>query len=127
MQYLAYHEYMGMGGTLDNAAFCNFERKASNLINSQASGQTGKRIGKLTELPQAIKNCVFDLIAYITENSTGVGQVSNASQSQGGISESYSYVTKTDDDIAAACVDIIYNNFYGAGIGNLLYRGLDYE
>lgn len=122
MNYLTYEEYVQMGGTLDGAAFNIAERKARYLINSQAGGQTGKRIASLDELPQAVKDCVFDLIPLMVENEGQ--QISSESQSQGGASESYSYVTKTYDEIANECEEIICNLFYGGGIGELLYRGL---
>lgn len=121
--YLEYDEYVNMRGTLEQSAFIPLERKARYLINSQAGGQTGERIGKLTELPQAVKDCMFDLISFLYVNSAGEKQISSESQSQGGTSESYSYVTRTDEEITRQCSDIIEQCFYGGGIGGLLYRG----
>lgn len=123
MNYLTYDEYVSMGGSLDASAFSAAERKARYLINSQSGGQTGRRIASLAELPQAVKDCVFDLIPLMAENEGK--QISSESQSQGGASESYSYVTKTHDDISAECEEIICSSFYGGGIGDLLYRGVD--
>lgn len=125
MVYLTYEEYKQMGGTLDDAAFFNAERKARQLINAQASGQTGERIGKLTELPQAVKDCIFDLISLFSSYRSA--QISSESQTQGGISESVSYVTKTNEQLAAEADDIIFNSFYGGGVGGLLYRGMHEE
>lgn len=125
MVYLTYEEYKQMGGSLDNAAFNIAERKARQLINAQAGGQTGERIGKLTVLPQAVKDCTFDLISFMSANSANEKQVSSESQSQGGTSESVSYVTKTDEQITAEADEIIFNSFYGGGIGELLYRGIN--
>lgn len=122
MVYLTYEEYRQMGGNLDNAAFNNAERKARQLINAQSGGQTGKRIGELTELPQAVKDCTFDLISAISQHPSR--QISSESQTQGGTSESVTYVAKTDEQTAAEYDDIIFNSFYGGGIGELLYRGL---
>lgn len=121
--YLEYDEYVNMRGTLEQSAFIPLERKARYLINSQAGGQTGERIGKLTELPQAVKDCMFDIISFLSVNSAGEKQISSESQSQGGASESYSYVTRTDEEITRQCSDIIERCFYGGGIGGLLYRG----
>lgn len=123
--YLTYEEYISMGGSLDTSAFFAAERKARYLINSQASGQTGSRIASLDELPQAVRDCVFDLIEHMSEYEGR--QISSESQSQGGASESYSYVTKTHDDILSECEEIICNSFYGGGIGDLLYRGANYD
>ena len=125
--YLTYNEYLQMGGTLDNATFNLAERKARYLINAQAGGQTGERIGKLAELPQTVKDCTFDLVSFLAVCSADKRQISSESQSQGGASESVSYVTKTDEQITAECESIIYNDFHGGGVGNLLCRGAAYE
>ena len=66
---------------------------------------------------------MFDLIAYLSINNTDNKQLASESQSQGGASESYTYITKTDIEIAQYCDDIIKQYFYGGGIGELLYRG----
>lgn len=121
--YLEYDEYVNMRGTLEQSAFIPLERKARYLINSQAGGQTGERIGRLTELPQVVKDCMYELISFLSVNAAEEKQISSESQSQGGASESYSYVTRTDEEIARQCSDIIEQCFYGGGIGGLLYRG----
>ena len=123
MVYLTYEEYTEMGGTLDDTAFSSAERRARQLINAQAAGQTGERIAALSELPQAVKDCTFDLISVLSVHAPCEKQVSSESQSQGGSSESVSYVVKTEEQIAAECEEIIYNTFYGGGIGNILYWG----
>ena len=94
--YLGHDEYEAMGGTLDSSAFFIYSRRAEYMIRSQAGGQTGERIDK---------------------------QVASESQSQGGTSESYSYVTKTDAEISERCGEIMGQYFYGGGLGHLLYRG----
>ena len=121
--YLEYDEYKKMGGTLDSAAFTVAERKARQLINAQTGGRTGIRIDELAVLPQPVKDCTFDLVSVISERTER--QVSSESQSQGGVSESVSYVTKTDEQTESECESIIFNNFYGGGIGYLLYRGTE--
>lgn len=123
MVYLTYEEYKAMGGILDDAAFSSAERKARQMINAQAAGQTGKRIAALSELPQAVKDCTFDLISFLSVHGPCEKQASSERQSQGGSSESISYVTKTDEQISAEADDIIFNCFYGGGVGELLYRG----
>jgi hypothetical protein len=122
--YLEYNEYQQMGGVLDASAFTIYSRKAESLINSQASGQTGYRISKLTELPEAIKDCVFDLIECISAND-GNSRIASESQSSGGVSESVTYNVKDASQVAEQLDDIIYNAFYGSGIGCLLFRGID--
>lgn len=123
--YLDYDEYQSMGGNLDNSAFAQWERKAEYEINAQAAGKTGTRISKLTELPQAVKDCTFDLIQFLSVNAdNGDKTVTSESQSSGGVSESYSYNVLDKDQIQAETESIIYNTFFGGGIGDLLYRGL---
>lgn len=119
--YLTYEEYMQMGGSLDYAAFSAAERRAEYLINAQSGGQTGKRIAALQEIPQALKDCVFDVILFRESNSGK--QISGESQSQGGTSESYSYATKTKDEIQEELDDLISDILSGGGFGWLLYRG----
>lgn len=122
--YLTFEEYRAMGGTLDETAFLNAERRARYLINSQAAGQTGSRIAKLSNLPEAVKDCTLGLITFMSANSANEKQVSSESQSQGGASESRSYVTRSDDDITAECENIIFDYLFGGGMGELLYRGV---
>lgn len=121
--YLDYTTYLNMGGTLEQSAFNLLERKAETLIKSQAMGQTGERIGKLTELPQAVIDCTFDLIQHLSDNAFDGKTVQSESQSLGGQSESYTYSRLTKEQADLSAEDIIYNAFYGGGIGNLLYRG----
>ena len=120
--YLEYADYVAMGGILDEDAFIPLERKARYLINSQASGRCGDRIAELTELPECIKECVFELVSFVDANDTNK-QVASESQSQGGVSESISYVTRTDADIEKQEESVIYDYFVGGGYGYLLYKG----
>ena len=121
--YLSYADYESMGGTLDEAAFNSFERKARYLINSQAGGRCGDRISQLAELPECVKDCVYELVAFFDINNAVDKQISSESQSQGGTSESISYVAKTDAELTAQAEGIIKDYFYGGGCGYLLYKG----
>ena len=120
--YLDYADYVEMGGNLDDTAFIPLERKARYLINSQASGRCGDRIAELSELPECIKDCVFALVSFVDANDTNK-QVASESQSQGGASESLSYVTRTDAEIEQQEESIIYEFMHGGGCGHLLYKG----
>ena len=120
--YLTYEEYKQMGGTLEDAAFLPLERKSRYFVNAQAGGKTGERIRKLTELPEAVKDCIFDLIFLFSACSCK--QISSESQTQGGTSESVTYATKTDEQINDEAENIVCDMFYGGGIGDLLYRGV---
>lgn len=120
MSYLTYNEYITMGGQLDIAAYTSAEREAEYLINSQSAGQTGTRIAALPSIPQPVKDCVFALIEF---GSKSGAQVASESQSQGGSSESVSYVTLTAEQILVEKERIVFDTFFGGGIGSLLYRG----
>nr|DAM30179.1 MAG TPA: Head Tail Connector Protein [Caudoviricetes sp.] len=120
---LRFEEYLDLGGSLSASAFSRFEKKAEYLIRRQAAGLTGERIDKLPAPPQAVKDCIFDLIAYFSGNTAK--QIASESQSQGGVSESVSYVTKTPEQIQAECENIIRDTLFGGGCGELLYRGAD--
>ena len=120
--YLEYADYVAMGGILDEDVYNSLERKARYLINSQASGRCGDRIAELSALPECIKDCVFELVSFVDANDTNK-QIASESQSQGGVSESISYVTRTDAEIERQVESIIYDYFVGGGCGYLLYKG----
>lgn len=125
MQYLTFDEYVEMGGVLDEAAFTPLARKAVYYINAQASGMTGVRIKKLNEIPECIKECVYELVSFFGANKTNERQIASEGQSQGGTSESVSYVQKTDEEINLQAENMICDFFFGGGMGHLLYRGIE--
>ena len=121
--YLDYQTYKNMGGTLDNSAFTTAERKAEYLVNSQAGGKTGERLSEFSTLPQAVKDCVFELVNHLTEY--GGKMVASESQSLGGQSESVSYVTVSAQEAQEAELDIIYMYLYPLKLNgvSVLYGG----
>lgn len=121
--YLDYQTYKSMGGSLDNSAFAIAERKAEYLVNSQAGGKTGERLAEFETLPQAVKDCVFDLVNYLSDNDGKT--VASESQSLGGQSESVSYVTVSAQEVQEAALDIIYMYLYPVKLNgvSVLYRG----
>lgn len=121
--YLDYQTYKNMGGTLDNSAFTTAERKAEYLVNSQAGGKTGERLSEFATLPQAVKDCVFELVNHLTEY--GGKMVASESQSLGGQSESVSYVTVSAQEAQEAVLDIIYRYLYPVKLNgvSVLYGG----
>lgn len=125
--YLCYDEYVSMGGALDASAFHMYGRRAEKILNAQAGGQTGRRIGKIINagegVPCAVKDCIFELVEFLSVNSPQTKQVASESQTLGGQSENISYVTLTKEQIKAECSDIIYNSIFGGGMGELLYGG----
>ncbi len=118
--YLDYQTYQTMGGDLDNSAFTKYNRKAEYLIKSQAGGKTGLRIGQLSELPQAVIDCTFDLIAHLSETPACVA---SESQSLGGQSESKSYLSRNDLD--EETLEIIHIYLYPIKLDgySILYKG----
>ena len=122
--YLDYQTYLDMGGTLDNSAFTTAERKAEYLVNSQAGGKTGERLSEFATLPQAVKDCVFELVNHLTEY--GGKMVASESQSLGGQSESVSYVTVSAQEAQEAVLDIIYRYLYPVKLNgvSVLYGGV---
>lgn len=124
--YLTYDEYTAYGGKSDASAFAEYNRRAEQMVRAQAAGQTGIRIDALEDVPQAVKDCIFDLIQFLSVYASGDKNIVSESQSSDGVTESFSYASKTDEQIAAESEDIIFNSFFGAGIGDLLYRGLNY-
>ena len=123
--YLDYQTYQTMGGDLDNSAFTALNRKAEYLINSQAGGKAGERIGKLTELPQAVIDCTFDLITHLSANAFDGSVVASESQSLGGQSESYSYSVLSKEQADSETEGIIFTYLYPVKIDgvSILHRG----
>jgi hypothetical protein len=121
--FLTYQQYLAMGGSLNESDFNKRNRKAESLIRSQSGGQTGNRIDKMASVPQAIVECVYDLIDFLTDNANST--LTSESQSSGGVSESYSYNVNDKEEVEKDCIDIIYDEFYGAKLGYLLYLGCD--
>ena len=121
--YLDYQTYQNMGGTLDNSAFTTAERKAEYLVNSQAGGKTGERLSEFATLPQAVKDCMFELVNHLTEY--GGKMVASESQSLGGQSESVSYVTVSAQEAQESVLDIIYRYLYPVKLNgvSVLYGG----
>ena len=121
--YLSFYDYTKLGGVLEETAFNSLERQARYLVNSQANGRTGTRIAKLTEIPECVKECVFELVSFFSVHNANEKQIASESQSQGGANESLSYVTKTDAEINEKGNEIIYTFLMGGGFGWLLYKG----
>lgn len=123
--YLTYDEFKTMGGTLDETAFKIFNRRAEYLINAQGNGRTGDRIGKLTELPQAVKDCTFELINHLNDNAFDGSNIQSESQSLGAQSESFTYSKLSKDESDTEVSGIIFNFLYNVKIDgvSILYLG----
>ena len=97
MQYLTYEKYTEIGGTLDLTAFERNIDRACAMIDTR----TQSRLETFEEIPQIVKVVCRDLVDYISVNSVEKPIVTSKSESQGPISESISYATKTAEDYSA--------------------------
>ena len=105
MQYLTYEEYTEIGGTLDLTAFKRNIDRACGFVDLH----TQSRLQGVLEVSQRVKACVRDLAEYLASNVSNGRAVTSKSQSAGGVSESESYATKTNDEINAEMLCIVYD------------------
>lgn len=123
MQYLNDHqEYLELGGVCDATAFNRNIDRACGIIDNA----THNRIECMLEVPQRAKALCRDLVEYLARYSTSDMVVSSRSQSAGGVSESESYVTKTDTELQADIDNMIADYLMAETDDNgtpLLYRG----
>ena len=122
MQYLTYEEYTEIGGALDLTAFKRNIDRACGFVDLH----TQSRLQSVLEVSQRVKACVRDLVEYLANNVSGEKAVTSKSQSAGGVSESESYATKTNDEINAEMLNIVYDYLATEKDDNgtpLMYRG----
>lgn len=122
MRYIEYQEYLEIGGLCDTAAFNRNIDRACGIIDNA----THNRIECMAEIPQRAKALCRDLVEYLVRYSTSDMVVSSRSQSAGGVSESESYVTKTDVELQADIDNMIADYLMAETDDNgtpLLYRG----
>ena len=122
MQYLTYEEYTEIGGTLNLADFERNIYRACGFVDLH----TKSRLQSVLEVSQMAKACVRDLVEYLANNVSGAKAVTSKSQSAGGVSESESYATKTDDEINSEMLNIVYDYLATEKDDNgtpLMYRG----
>ena len=122
MTYLTYEEYSNMGGVLDLTAFNRNIDRACGIIDNA----THNRIECMAEVPQRAKALCRDLIEYFAENFGSSKQISNHSQSAGGVSESESFVIRSIEERAGEIDDMVKDYLLNEVDDNgtpLLYRG----
>ena len=122
MTYLTYEEYSNMGGVLDLTAFNRFSDRAFGIVDNA----THNRIEPMHGVPKKAKALCRDLVEYLARYSTSDMVVSSRSQSAGGVSESESYVTKTEVELQADIDNMIVDYLMAETDDNgtpLLYRG----
>lgn len=122
MQYLTYEEYKSVGGELNETAFLRNIDRACGIIDNA----TYNRIECMAKVPQRAKVLCRELVEYFAANFGSSKQISNHSQSAGGVSESESYVIRSTEERAGEIGDIIrdylMNEMDDFGTP-LLYRG----
>lgn len=133
--YLTYEEYQNMGGTLDETAFNNFEFEA----RTQVDWYTFCRLQKETDLPEAVKRCVYSLIKLLQDkqqamlvggtSADGQTQAGIASQSNDGVSVSFNTLSARDlvEMSKTAIEDTVQRYLQGVknSLGQkVLYRGV---
>lgn len=136
--YLTYDEYVNMGGVSDEAVFRDYENlefEARAVID----WYTFNRLQKESVYPDAVKRCMYKLIALIQEqrqamivnpkSSDGTIRGSVASESNDGVSASYNILSAKDavESIQSSLQTTV--NMYLQGVKNslghkLLYRGV---
>ena len=122
MIYLTYDEYSAMGGICDLTAFNRNMDRACGIIDNA----THNRIEYMADVPQRAKALCRDLVEYLARNDTTEIAVTSRSQSAGGVSESESYVTKTNVELQADIDNMIADYLMAETDDNgtpLLYRG----
>ena len=122
IEYLTYDEYKKIGGVLESAAFNRYSVRAFLRV----SQETRSRIHSMSKVPDEVKHLCRDLIEYMHNNLSQGKALASVSQSQGGTSESESYINKAADDIDKDISNIIYDYLASVTDDNgtpLLYRG----
>ena len=122
MIYLTYEEYTDIGGILDVTAFNRSIDRACGVIDNA----THNRVEPMRGVPRQVKACCRDLLEYLAGHSVLEQYVSSKSQSAEGVSESESYVVKTQDDMLGDIDNILYDYLGKLADNNgtpLLYRG----
>ena len=122
MTYLTYEEYQKIGGICDVTAFNRYIDRACGIIDNA----THNRVEPMHGVPRKAKALCRDLIEYLVRYSISDMVVSSRSQSAGGVSESESYVTKTEVELQADIDNMIADYLMAETDDNgtpLLYRG----
>lgn len=133
--YLTYLEYQDMGGTLDETTFNDFEFQA----RAQIDWYTFNRLQKETDLPEAVKRCMYHLIdlLFLAASATATPEMSPsngvaagvASQSNDGVSISYNVLSasealKTAKEEIQSTIDMYLQGVMNSLGQKILYRGV---
>lgn len=122
--YLTYEEYIGLGGTVDAAAWPPLEYACRKRIDRL----TDSRVQSMAEIPRAVKLCVFAL-AQMESVVGAVAQVTSptiTSFNTDGYTENHGNVPDADaaaKQMNATAADMLYGELDDYGVP-LLYRGV---
>lgn len=122
MDYLTYDKYTEIGGILELAAFNRYSVRAFAVI----AQETSRRIENMKQIPIEVEHLCRDLIEYMHNNLNQNKVLSSTSQSQGGVTESESYVNVNTSEHEQYVVNLIrdYLQTVTDDVGTpLLYRG----
>jgi hypothetical protein len=122
MQYLTYEQYLNIGGELEETAFKRNIDRACSFVDLH----TQNRLQSVSTVSDRVMACVRDLVEYLANNVSSGKAVTSKSQSAGGVSESESYATKTNDEINCEMFNIVYDYLISENddCGTpLMYRG----
>lgn len=124
-QYLTYEDYKSLGGTLGEMPFNILELKARQIINER----TQNRLKNIEEIPQEVKNCVYDLIQTINKynNSNNSTSSNISSENIDGYSVSYKSGTELTEEQKKQYDDVMETDLYGVIVDNtpILYLGVN--
>lgn len=136
--YLTYTEYQTMGGTLEEAAFNDFEMEAETIVD----WYTFNRFHNNTQYPERLGQCVYQLIKLAQEKQAALalgesvnGEINEnsgvtiASRSNDGVSISYNVMGARDlFDTLQNEVESTVKRYLNGVLNELgrkvLYRGL---
>ena len=122
MEYIAYDEYIEIGGVLEPAAFDRYSIRAFSRI----AQETHNRIDAMRIVPKEVKHLCRDIIEYMHNNLNQDKALSSQSQTQGGVSEGEVYVYIKPSEHENHISDIIYDYLASVEDDNgvpLLYKG----
>ena len=123
-QYLEYTDYTNLGGTLKQTPFNLLEYNARKRIDEKTFG----RLTNLTNIPQEVKLCVFELINVLESYTTTSENKGVSSENIDGYSISYTTPNKSITEAKNSELDDIITNYLAnITIDNIpvLYRGAD--
>ena len=133
--YLTYAEYTALGGTLSEQSYTFYEFRAEAIID----WYTFNRLHGQTEFPDEVKKCMYMLINLLVDQDTAMGGDTSgagggtpaqiASQSNDGVSVSYSIMSTTEliqyrDNELKSLVQRTLQGVTNILGRKLLYRGL---